>query len=119
MARTLQFSGTFTWPLEDGQQAAKKVLTVALNYAAALAIEKPFAAPVIDEALALPVASVKTLFLEAKDGDITVKLNGSTQAVTLKAGKGFLLYQNDDGGITDVTVTVAAVPATLKGMAFA
>ena len=41
MPRTLSFSGTMEWPLEDGKQAAKLALAVSLTYTQALAIEEP------------------------------------------------------------------------------
>jgi hypothetical protein len=120
MARTLLFSGTMQWPLEDGKQAAKLDLSVSLTYTQVLAIEKVYSAPVTDEAIVLPMSSAKFLLLKAlATEDVQVKLNGNTNAITLKAGGGFLLIQNDDGAITGVTVTTAAAPATLQGFAFA
>jgi hypothetical protein len=119
MARTLQFSGTMTWPLEDGGQAAKLALTVSLVYTSMLALEKVYAAPVADEAVALPMTSAKFMLLKATTNDVDVKLNGSANAITLKAGAGFLLVQNDDGAVTALTVTVATAPATLEGYVFA
>jgi len=119
MARTLSFTGEMQWPLEDGSQAAKKSLSVSLDYTSALAIEKVFAAPVADEAVTLPMTSAKFLILEAGTEDITVKLNGAATEVTLKAGAGFIMVWNEDGTITALTVSAATVPATLKGFAFA
>jgi len=119
MARTLLFNGTMQWPLQDGKQASKLDLSVSLAYTAMLAIEKVFAAPVTDEAITLPMASAKFLLLKAAGTeDVAVTLN-SGSAITLKAGGGFLLVQNDDGAITALTVTVATAPATLEGYAFA
>lgn len=119
MARTLQFSGELQWPLEDGKQAAKLPLSMSLAYTSALAIEKVYAAPVTDEAVTLPMTSAKFLLLQATTEDLDIKLNGNANAVTLKAGTGFLLVWNEDGAVTAMTVTAATVPATLKGYAFA
>lgn len=119
MARTLKFTGEMEWPLEDGKQAAKLPLTMSLVYTSALAIEKVYAAPVADEVLALPMTSAKFLLLQALTDDVDVKVNGSANAITLKAGDGALLVWNPDGAVTGVTVTVATSPASLKGFAFA
>ena len=119
MARTLSFTGTMTWPLEDGGQAAKLVVTADLVYTEMLAIEKVYAAPVTDEAVVLPMASAKFILLKAVTNDVDVKINGSANAITLKAGAAFLLIQNDDGAVTALTVTTATAPATLEGYAFA
>jgi hypothetical protein len=119
MARTLTFFGTLQWPLEDGQQAAKAVLSTSLVYTSAMAIEKLYSSAVTDEVIALPMASAKFLLLQATGNDIDVKLNGNANAITIKASTGFILVWNSDGAITGVTITVATVPATLKGYAFA
>lgn len=119
MARTLQFTGSMLWPLEDGGQAAKLNLSAALNYTSALAIEKVYASTVTDEVVALPMTSAKFLLLRAKTNDVEVKLNGAANAITLKADSGFLLVQNDDGAITGMTVTTTTAPATLEGYVFA
>lgn len=118
MARTLQFTGTMTWPLEDGGQAAKLTVSSSLIYTSALHIEKVFSAPVVDEVVALPMASAKFLLLQAETADVDVKVNGGT-AITLKAGAAFMIVQNDDGNITALTVSAAVTPATVKGWAFA
>lgn len=119
MARTLLFSGELQWPLEDGKQAAKLPLSISLVYTSALAIEKVFSAPVTDEAITLPMTSAKFLLLQAETEDIDVKLNGNTNAITLKASAGFILIWSEDGTVTGLTVSAATVPATLKGYAFA
>lgn len=119
MARTLAFTGTMQWPLQDGKQAAKLDLSVSLDYTSVLALEKVYSAPVVDEALTLPMASAKFLLLQAKGDDVEVKLNGAATAITLKAGGGFLLIHNADGAITGLTVTIVTAPATLEGYAFA
>jgi len=119
MARTLTFSGTLQWPLEDGQQAAKAVLSTSLVYTAAMAIEKVYSAAATNEVIALPMANAKFLLLQATGNDIDVKLNGSADVITIKASTGFILVWNSDGAIDGITVTVATVPATLKGYAFA
>lgn len=119
MARTLLFTGEMQWPLDDGKQAAKHNLNVSLTYTSSLAIEKVFAAAVTDEAVALPMASAKFLLLEATGNDISVKLNGAATSIILKAGAGFILVWSSAGAITEVTVTVTTVPATLKGYIFA
>jgi hypothetical protein len=120
MARTLTFTGELSWPIEDGKQAAKVALSASLVYTSALHIEKVYATTVMDEAVDLPMTSAKFLLLQASGTEnISVKLNGSAQAIVLKAGSGFILVQNPDGAITGLTVTVAAQPATLKGFAFA
>lgn len=120
MARTLLFSGTMQWPLEDGKQAAKLDLSVSLTYTQAFSIEKVYSSTVTDEVVDLPMTSAKFLLLKAVGTeDVQIKLNGNANAITLKAGGGFLLIQNDDGAITGLTVTVATAPATLQGFAFA
>lgn len=120
MARTLTLTGEMNWPIEDGKQAAKVALSVSLTYTSALHIEKVFAAPAADEALVLPMTSAKFLMLQATGTeDVSVKLNSSTVALTIKAGTGFMLLYNPDGMITGITVTVVTAPATLKGFAFA
>ena len=120
MARTLTLTAEMNWPIEDGKQAAKTNLAVSLVYSSALAIEKVYASPVTDEAIALPMTSAKFLMLQAPGTeDVQIKLNGNTNAITLKAGTGFVLIYNPDGAITGITVTVATAPATLKGFAFA
>lgn len=119
MARTLSFSGTMQWPIQDGKQAAKLDVSVSLDYTSVLALEKVYSAPVADEVITLPMASAKFLLMQAKTADVEVKVNGSANAITLKAGSGFLLIHNPDGAITAVTVTVAAAPATVEGYAFA
>lgn len=119
MARTLLFTGEMQWPLDDGKQAAKHNLSISLNYTSNLAIEKVFAAAATDEAITLPMANAKFLLLEATGNDIDVKLNGAATVVTLKAGAGFILVWSSAGAIDEVTVTVATVPATLKGYIFA
>lgn len=119
MSRTLSFTGEMAWPLEDGKQAAKLPLAVSLAYTSALAIEKVFAAPVTDEVVTLPMTSAKFLLLQATTENIGVKLNGNSNAITLKAGDGFVMIWNADGTITGLTVTAATVPATLKGYVFA
>lgn len=118
MARTLSFTGEIQWPLEDGKQAAKINLAASLVYASALHIEKVYSAVVTDEVVTLPMASAKFLLLQAITNDITVKLNASTDAITIKAGTGFILIFGD-GVITALKVSTGTVPATLKGMAFA
>lgn len=118
MARTLKFTGEMEWPLEDGKQAAKLPLSMQLVYTSAMHIEKVFSAPVVDEVVMLPMASAKFLLLKAETDDIDVKVNSGT-AITLKASDGFMVVWNADGGITALTVTVAASPASLKGYAFA
>lgn len=119
MARTLTFSGTLNWPLEDGTQAAKATVSTSLVYTSALAIEKVYSSVVTDEAVTLPMASAKFLLLRAKDNDIDVKLNGSAQAITLKGNGGAMIIDNADGAITALAVTTSTVPATLEGYAFA
>lgn len=119
MARTLTFTGTLTWPIEDGKQAAKTEQSVSLLYTSAFHVEKVYSGAVVDEALDLPMTSAKFLLLQATGNDVDVKLNGNANAVTLKADSGFLLVWNADGTITGVTVSVTTVPATLKGYAFA
>lgn len=119
MARTLQFTGELNWPLEDGKQAAKLPLSMSLGYTSVLHLEKVFAAPVVDEAVTLPMASAKFLLLQANTEDLDVKINGSTTPITLKAGTGFLLVWNEDGAITSLSISAATVPATLKGYVFA
>ena len=119
MARTLKFTGTLEYPLEDGQQAAKAALSVSLAYTSALSIEKLYAVVATDEVVALPMTSAKFLLLQATGNDIDVKLNNSTAAITLKAGAGFIVVWNSEGAITGIKVTVGTVPATLKGYAFA
>ena len=118
MARTLTFTGTMTWPLEDGQQAAKLVVSSSLVYTSVLAVEKVFASTIVDEAIALPMTSAKFLLVKALTNDIDVKLNGAATAITVKAGAGFLLVQNDDGAITAMTVSNAVAPATVEVYAF-
>jgi hypothetical protein len=119
MARTLQFTGLMTWPLEDGQQAAKANLSMSLPYTSMLSTEKVYSAPVVDEAVTLPMASAKFLLMRAKTADVSVKINGSASAISLKAGAAFIVIQNDDGAVTALTVTVATAPATLEFYAFA
>lgn len=119
MARTLTFTGSMSWPLEDGGQAAKLAFSVSLVYTSILALEKVFSAPVVDEAIALPMASAKFLVMKARTEDVTVKLNGAAAAITLKGGAGFMLVQNPDGAITGVTVSAAVAPATLELYAYA
>lgn len=119
MARTLTFTGTMQWPIQDGKQASKLDLSVSLVYTSMLALEKVYASVVTDEAVVLPMASAKFLLLKATTNDVDVKLNGASTAITLKAGGGFLLIQNDDGAVTALTVTTATAPATLEGYAFA
>jgi hypothetical protein len=119
MARTLQFSGTLTWPLEDGKQAAVHSLAFSLVYASALYVEKPYSVAAVDEDVALPMTSAKALLVEAGQADLQVKLNSSTVAITVKAGTGFMLIVNPDGAITGVKVSTTAVPATLKMYVFA
>ena len=119
MARTLQFTGELSWPLEDGKQAAKMNLAVSLVYSQALYLEKVYAVVATDEALELPMSSAKFLILQALTADIIVKLNGAATGVTLKAGTGFVMIHNPDGAITEITVSTTTVPATLKGYAFA
>ncbi len=120
MARTLTFTGELNWPIEDGKQAAKVALEVSLAYSSALHIEKVYAAPVADETLELPMCSAKFLLLRATGTeDVSVKLNGNTTAIVLKAASGFVLIDNPDGAVTAITVTVVTSPATLQGFAFA
>ena len=119
MARTLLFTGEMSWPLEDGKQAAKHNLSVSLNYTSNLALEKVYAAAVTDETITLPMAAAKFVLLEASGNDINVKLNGSTEVIILKAATGFILVWNSAGAIDEIKVTVATVPATLRGYAFA
>lgn len=120
MARTLALTAELNWPLEDGKQAAKIDLGLSLTYTSVLHIEKVYAAPVVDEAIELPMASAKFVLLRALGlEDVQVKLNGNANAITLKASEGYLLLYNPDGVITAITATVAAQPATLQGWAFA
>lgn len=119
MARTLLFTGEMQWPLDDGKQAAKHNLSVSLNYTSNLAIEKVYASIVTDEAITLPMSSAKFLLLEATGNDIDVKLNASAEVITLKAGAGFILVWSSAGAVDEVKVSVATVPATLRGYAFA
>lgn len=119
MARTLSFTGELSWPLEDGKQAAKTNLTASLVYTSALMIEKQFSVAATDEVVALPMASAKLLLLQAVTADVEVKLNGGDEAVTIKAGTGFMLVFNSDGAITNLKVSTTTVPATLRGYAFA
>lgn len=120
MARTLAITAEMSWPLEDGKQAAKVDLGLSLSYTSVLHIEKVYASTVTDEAVELPMASAKFLLLRAiGTEDVQVKLNGNANALTLKAGAGYVLVYNPDGAITGVTVTVATQPATLQGWAFA
>lgn len=118
MARTLKFTGTLEWPLEDGGQAAKLAIASTLVYTSALHIEKVFSAPAVDEVVALPMASAKFLLLQAETADVDVKINAGT-AITLKAGAAYIIVQNDDGNVTALTVSAAVAPATVKGWAFA
>jgi len=118
MARTLQFTGEMQWPLEDGKQAAKLPLSVALNYTSVLTIEKVFAAGVVDEAITLPMSSAKFMLLQASGESVTVKLNGAATAINLKADGGFVMVWNADGAITSLTLTVTLVPATFKAYLF-
>jgi len=120
MARTLAVTAEMGWPLEDGKQAAKIDLGLSLSYTSVLHIEKVYASTVTDEAVELPMASAKFLLLRAiGTEDVQVKINGNANALTLKAGSGYLLVYNPDGAVTSITVTVAAQPATLQGWAFA
>jgi len=119
MARTLLFTGEMQWPLEDGKQPAKHNLSVSLNYTSNLALEKVYGVVATDEAIGLPMASAKFLLLEATGNDIDVKLNGATTSITLKAGAGFILVWNSAGAVDEVKVSVATVPATLRGYVFA
>jgi hypothetical protein len=120
MARTLTLTAEMSWPIEDGKQAAKADFNISLAYTTAMHIEKPYAGTVTDEALDLPASSIKFLLLQSVGTeDIEVKLNGNSNALTLKAGDGYILVYNPDGDITAVTVTVGTAPATLKGYAFA
>lgn len=112
MARTLGFSGEMEWPLEDGKQAAKLDLLEGLVYTQAFHVEKLYAAPVVDEALVLPMASAKFILMQAKTDDVQVKLEGNANALTLKADAGFFAFWNEDGGVTAITVTTAAAPAS-------
>lgn len=118
MARTLTFAGELQWPLEDGKQVAKVNLATSLNYASALYIEKVYSGTVTDEAIALPMSSAKFLLLQCTTNDITVKLNGSNTALTIKAASGYVLIAGE-GAVTALSVTTDTVPATLKGYAFA
>lgn len=118
MARTLSFTGELNWPLEDGKQAAKLALAASIPYTSALHLEKVFSGVVSDDPVVLPMASAKFLLLQALTNDITVKLNGASTSITLKAGTGFVLLFGD-GIITGLTVSTGTVPATLKGFAFA
>lgn len=120
MTRTFTLTGEMNWPIEDGKQAAKVTLAVSLAYTSALHIEKVYAAPVTDEVVVLPMASAKFMMLQALETeDVQVKLNGNANALTLKAGEGFVVLYNPDGAVTALTVTTAAAPATLQGFAFA
>ncbi|MAG64340.1 MAG: hypothetical protein CMK74_00470 [Pseudomonadales bacterium] len=119
MARTLTVTSEVNWPLEDSKQAAKLPLTVSLAYTSEASVEKVYTATATDEAVALPMASAKFLLLRAKDNDITVKLNGNSNALTLKKDTGFLMFWNSGGTVTSLTVTVATAPATFKMLAFA
>ncbi len=119
MARTLGFSGEMEWPLEDGKQAAKLNLLEGLVYTQSFQVEKLYAAPVTDEALVLPMASAKFILMQAKSGDVQMKLNGNANAITLKADAGFFAFWNEDGAITALSVTTAAAPASLVVYAFA
>jgi hypothetical protein len=120
MSRTLTFTGELNWPIEDGKQAAKVALTSSLSYTSAFHIEKLYAATATDEAIELPMTSAKFLILRATGTeDVQVKLNGNANALTLKAGSGYVLIDNPDGAVTALTVTVATAPATLQGFAFA
>ena len=119
MARTLGFSGEMEWPLEDGKQAAKLNLLESLVYTQAFHAEKLYAAPVTDEALDLPFASAKFILMQAKTDDVQVKLNGNANAITLKADAGFFAFWNEDGGVTALSITTAAAPATLVVFAYA
>jgi hypothetical protein len=120
MARTLAITSEMSWPIEDGKQAAKVDLGISFTYTSSLHVEKVYAAPVTDEALTLPMASAKFLVLRALGTeDVQVKLNGNANALTLKAGDGYVLVYNPDGAVTALTVTTAAAPATLQGWAFA
>lgn len=118
MARTLSFSGELTWPMEDGKQAAKLPLVLSLPYVSVVHVEKVYAAPVADEAIDLPMATAKFLLIQATGEDITVKINGAASGIAVKAVTGFMLIWNEDGAITDVTVTITGVPATLKAYIF-
>jgi len=119
MARIVKFTGTVEWPLEDGQPAAKLPLACELTYTSSLQLEKVFATTVVDEVIALPMISAKFLVLKALTNDVSVKLNGGAEGIVIKAGTGFMLVWNADGAITGLKVSVATVPATLKGYAFA
>ena len=119
MARTLSFTGELSWPLEDGKQAAKTNFNLSLIYTSCLQLEKIYSVTAVDEALPLPMASAKFLILQAITADLQVKLNGGDEAITIKAGAGWLMVYNPDGAVTGVTVSTTTVPATLKGYAFA
>jgi hypothetical protein len=120
MARTLALTAELNWPIEDGKQAAKIDLGLSMTYTSSLHIEKVYASTVTDEVLELPMTTAKFLILRAiGTEDVQVKLNGNANAITLKAGAGYVMIYNPDGTITGVTVTVAAQPATLQGWAFA
>lgn len=120
MPRTLAITSEMSWPIEDGKQAAKVDLGLSFTYTSVLHIEKVYTTTVTDEALTLPMASAKFLLLRSiGTEDIQVKLNGNANALTLKAGDGYLLVYNPDGAVTSITVTTAAQPATLQGYAFA
>ena len=119
MARTLQFAGELTWPLEDGKQAAKTNLSASLVYTAALLLEKQFSVAAVDEVIALPMASAKFVLLQATTADVNVKLNDSAEDIVIKAGTGWVMLYGSDGVVTSIKVSTTTVPATLKVYAFA
>ena len=119
MARQLLMDATIQWPLETDKQPAKVPLSVALTYTSEMSVEKVYAAPVADEAVALPMASAAFLLVRAVDNDIDVKLNASANAITVEADGGFIMIWNPSGTVTAMTVTIVTSPATLKVLAFA
>lgn len=118
MARTVTFTGSMVWPLENGQQASVLPLTFSLEYSDQTAREKTYSAVVTDDPVPLPTNGAKFLIARAKTADVAVKINGSTTPVVLKAGSGFLVIANGDGNVTSLTATVAVAPAKLEMYAF-
>ena len=119
MAQQLVVSGSFAIPLEDGGAVAQVDLKQAFNVTQRADFSRVYDALVTDDVVnlgTLATAGAKGFIIKCKSGSCTVKLNGSTVAISLDAGAEIMYVNPVSGWLTTATISTTG-PATILFLA--
>jgi hypothetical protein len=121
MSKTLKIAGTLTLPIEDGQAVAPVDLTLQFVFTQSLDIDLSYSVLTTDDPISLgtmATGGAKLLLIKSSVGGCTVKLNGSSDSLSIGI-TGYLLYTSPSGGVvTELSVTTTGA-AKVKILALA